>query len=181
MAEEMDDFVVGSPSKFDWQRQSSSTASSTAQTDGVDSQQGAALQKFANMISTMAELIEASNTYVDTIAERSDNTTEEMKKDVVMLAESILRVEARLSTLEDSNRKRKDTADTSFKDALREINDRIDTMADSVDILEKRLGGIEGRVLNIEQLLMRNNKRRKIQNETVAAKSAWGNKRTHKA
>eukprot|EP00984_Skeletonema_dohrnii_P010054 scaffold3893_cov89-Skeletonema_dohrnii-CCMP3373.AAC.3 len=38
MANDMDDFLVGSPSKFEWQRQSSS-ASSTAQveTDGVDS------------------------------------------------------------------------------------------------------------------------------------------------
>lgn len=174
MAEEMDDFVVGSPSKFDWLRQLSA-ASSIAQSNGVcsHSQHGAALQQMAIMVSTMADLSVHVATFVDTIAERSDSTTEESKKEVVMLAESILRVEARLSNLEDCG-KRKDTVDT-FKspevstDALREVNDRIDAMVDSVDILERRLGGIEGRLLNIEQLLMRNNKRRKmIQNETAA-------------
>jgi len=47
----------------------------------------------------MANLIQASNTYADTIAERSDNGIEETKKDIVKLAECILQVEARLSAL----------------------------------------------------------------------------------
>ncbi|KAK1747661.1 hypothetical protein QTG54_001624 [Skeletonema marinoi] len=95
MANDMDDFLVGSPSKFEWQRQSSS-ASSTAQveTDGVDSHshQAASLQQCAKMMSTMANLIQASNTYADTIAERSSDFIEEMKKDIVKLAESSFRL-----------------------------------------------------------------------------------------
>jgi len=182
MANDMDDFLVGSPSKFEWQRQSSS-ASSTAQveveTDGVDSHshQAASLQQCAKMMSTMANLIQASNTYADTIAERSSDFIEEMKKDIVKLAECILQVEARLSALEDNNRNGKDTADT-FKtsgpeevsnDALHIVNDRIDAMADSVDILETRLGGIERRVRNIEKLLLKCYKRRKSKNQQAAA------------
>eukprot|EP00984_Skeletonema_dohrnii_P026341 scaffold15687_cov207-Skeletonema_dohrnii-CCMP3373.AAC.3 len=127
----------------------------------------------------MANLIQASNTYADTIAERSDNGIEEMKKDIVKLAESILQlqVEARLSALEDNNRNGKDTADTFKtsspeevnKEALHIVNDRIDAMADSVDILETRLGGIERRVRNIEKLLLKCYKRRKSKNQQAAA------------
>ena len=125
----------------------------------------------------MANLIQASNTYADTIAERSDNGIEEMKKDIVKLAECILQVEARLSALEDNNKNGKDTADT-FKtsgheevsnDALHIVNDRIDAMADSVDILETRLGGIERRVRNIEKLLLKCYKRRKSKIQKAAA------------
>eukprot|EP00985_Skeletonema_marinoi_P034295 scaffold43630_cov190-Skeletonema_marinoi.AAC.2 len=101
-----------------------------------------------------------------------------MKKDIVKLAECILQVEARLSALEDNNRNGKDTADTFKtsgpeevnKDALHIVNDRIDDMADSVDILETRLGGIERRVRNIEKLLLKSYKRRK--NQKAAVESA---------
>ena len=49
------------------------------------------------------------------------------------------------------------------------MNDRVDAMADSVDILETCLGGIERRVRNIEKLLLKCYKRHKSKNQKAAA------------
>ena len=179
-----DDFLVGSPSKFDWGRQPSSSNTSrassptTAQTqiDAVNChpQEAASLHQCAKMISTMANLIQTSNAYADTIAKKSEDAAEEVKKEVTMLAETVRRVEERLSALEDGNQK-KDSTDTVqdssqeevLKDALQHVNNRIDVKAVCYKSLEARVGGIERSIRYIEQMLVKCYKRRKVHKATA--------------
>lgn len=172
MNEQMDTCFTGSPlTDVVVENRRQSTGSLTTQTDnGVDATScpRSALQMVATSLTTLTNLINASTTYVDTISDRSDVAIAALKQDLVTLAESILRVEARLDTLESDNTK-KNTADITMAAASKD-DDNVDTFSDSVDILEQRLGSLESRVRNLEQLLMKNMKR--CNYKEIVAKSA---------
>lgn len=175
MAED-DTFIIGSPftGTFEYQMQPQATDGAhvgTFQLSGT----------LASTLTNLASLIEGLLGYVDTIVKRSDDTTAALKQDMSRLAESIQRVEERLTYLVTNSNSRKqdiensNTHDTagitsSIKDddtiALLEVKDDISGLSDSIGILEQRLGSLEGRVINIKQVMLKNIKRNKTCNKT---------------
>ncbi len=172
-----DDFLVRGSSKFDWERsQSFSSGSASPLTTRAQTQkQAASLHQCAKMMSTMANLIQEGNEYAHNVAKKSDDAVEELKNDISMLVETILRVEERLTALEESNRK--DTADTTkdlseeeeevIKDALDDVDNHIVAKSASFMNLEARVVSIERRIRYIEQMLVNCYKRRKVQKATA--------------
>lgn len=176
-----DNFFIGSPlaGAFEYQLQPIVQAEDVVVDGNISQQSGDAMKTLAETLTTFSNLIEALVTHVDTIVERSDYTTALLKQDMIMLTESIFQVENRLTSLttslfDSSNSKMEDTAaakaeQVSKNNFIREVKDDVGRLSDNMVGLERRLGNLEVSVRNIEQLLMRNVKKRK---KEVTAKSA---------
>lgn len=172
-----DNFFVGSPlaGAFEYQLQPIVQAEDAVVDGNTSHQSGDAMKTLAETLTTHSNLIDALLTHIDTIVETSDATTALLKQNVIMLAESIPQVENRLTSLTTSlfacsNSKIEDTAAAAGA-ALKSdgVKDDVGRLSDNMVGLERRLGNLEVSVRNIEQLLMRNVKKRK---KEVTAKSA---------
>ena len=181
-----DNFFIGSPlaGAFEYQLQPIVQAEDVVVGNGNTSHQSgdAAVKTLAETLTTFSSLLETLITHIDTIVERSDATTAALKQDIMRLAESIPQVENRLTSLttslcDGSNSKMEDTAagaalksdEATKNNIIREVKDDFGTLSGSIVGLERRLGNLEVRVHNIEQVLMKNIKKRK---KEVTAKSA---------
>lgn len=173
-------FFVGSPlaRAFAYKLQPIVQAEDVVVGNGNTSQQsGDAMKTFAETLTTFSNLIDGLITHADIIVQRGDVTTALLKQDMIMLAESISQVENRLTSLttslcDGSNSKMEDTAAAAAGVALKSdevTKDDVGRLSGSIVGLERRLGNLEVSVRNIEQLLMKNIKKRK---KEVTAKSA---------
>ena len=183
MADETEEYAVGSPSKFDWLGQSSlrTLSTGTQTTEGADSHHAILLQMVMCMngiTSTMAQMIQTSNEYVDTIAENSNDAIKELRKDVTNLAESIVRLDERLK---ENEKRKKDTAENEewfdvAHNILSNANDRLIALSISMAGTEKRLASVEGRVRRIEKLLVQY-KRHKVQKGVLCSEATSSERR----
>jgi hypothetical protein len=171
-----DNFFIGSPlaGAFEYQLQPMVQAEDAVLDGNTSHQPGDAIKTLAETLTTFSKMIEALITHMDTIVQRSDATTAELKQDILRLAECIPQVENRLTSLATSlcggsNSKMEDTAAAAGAALKREVKDDVGRLSDNMVGLEYRLGNLEVSVRNIEQLLMRNAKKRK---KEVTAKSA---------
>ncbi len=182
-----DNFFIGSPlaGAFEYQLQPIAQAEDAVVNGNTSQQSGDAMKTLAETLATLSSLVGALITHVDTIVETSGVTTAALKQEMIMLAESIPQVENRLTSLttslfDCSNSKMEDTAaaagaalksadEVTKNSIIREVKDDVGRLSDNMLGLERRLGNLEVNVRNIEQLLMRNAKKRK---KEVTAKSA---------